>query len=221
MKKIMVLILLGICANTGAKAYDIHTTYCATSGSSCLWCMAGGTTHSSDCVAAYAGCGGRDATNVAVGSSSGGLTCTSSGFCYSSCSSQWVPHPTIPHMQVLETCNGCKCTNCTTTDTMQCESGYEQVGEECLLKCEYGYERIGVECLKKCGNNLYRNENGECVRCPQVQRLNSTGEYVDFYGVKMGTTSSSITFCRLPQGSYMDDGGYYSISGGICFWDEE
>lgn len=221
MKKIFVGVIcfwMFVFTNSFAASYTIDG-YCARNTSyQCLWCLGGGSTQAGNCKSTYAGCT-KGVTNVSVGSSSNGVKCTSSGFCYTSCSSQWIAHPSIPHMQVLQTCSGCKCSDCVSTSTVQCETGYEMVGDLCLEECPYGYERVGENCLEKCNNAMYRNEFGECVRCPQVLRKNTSGEYVDFYGMKV-RQESIITWCFLPPvGEYKDETGEFTLDG-TCYWTE-
>lgn len=219
MRRVMVIgivfLLLGLPGS--ARAYTIHTTYCANDNSSCAWCLGGGTKHSADCVAAYAGCGNKDATDVAVGSSIGGLNCTSSGFCYASCSVQWVNHPTIEHMEIQRICSGCKCDSCSNTDVTRCASGYELDGYKCVVKCEGYSELVNGKCVPYCAANMYR-ENTECVPCPSFT-VASTG--LERPGFRDSYTPSLKTNCYLRQGVFINEKGTYQVRTSKCPWVED
>lgn len=217
MRKVFILCLVGLGVTGQVWGYDIHTTYCANNGYSCAWCLGGGSTHSSDCVAAYAGCGNKDATNIAVGSSIGGLRCTSSGFCYDTCPVQWVTHPTIEHLEIQRLCSGCKCSSCSNTDVTRCASGYEMIDGVCVIKCEGYSELVNGKCEPYCEANMYR-AGVECVPCPSVTMANNGVErpgFRDYY------TPSLITNCYIRVGNYTDEKGTYQVRTSKCPWVED
>lgn len=189
-----------------AENYTInYNNYCAsTSTYRCLWCASGGTP-AGNCVADYAGCTGG-AEIVQVNYNSNGIRCTQSGFCYNSCSGRWVIHPTIPNMEVWQTCSGCTCSDCKNTTTTQCKSGYELSADgKCLVKCAYG---------------KYRDDKGTCVACPKVLRKTSSGDLVDFYGMRVSGESIKKN-CFLPYNiEYEDETGGFSVIGEYCYWEK-
>lgn len=169
----------------------------------CLRC--GGDKGVGNCTKTYAGCA-SGLTDVSVGYSGNGVTCTTSGFCYTYCSPQNIPYPEIEHGVQTTICSGCLCNqNCTTTIT--CESGYEYSGGKCNPKCRSGLESVNGQCERVCDIWQYRDENGECQDCPLSDNAdygegysewNGWSDYgYDYYNSEYGSRSAKKTECYI------------------------
>lgn len=130
MKKIFMAgcIMVGV-ANTAFAGYSTSigkdcVYYMESDGSNghCYWCYAVSSIAPSDCRAGYAMC--TDAgTVLSVNASIGPYSCTSAGFCLTSCSGeQW--YDTGNGYEIKQIASGCWCDSWTSTSETRCAAGY-------------------------------------------------------------------------------------------------
>lgn len=185
--------------NSFAASYTIDG-YCARNTSyQCLWCLGGGSTQAGNCKSAYAGCT-KGVTNVSVGSSSNGVKCTSSGFCYTSCGTRT---RTENGATITEQGSGCLC------DT------WTVISIEAYCQYGYYYSTDAKECVRCPGV--------PCVECGMDSEEGMS------YGTTASLANMTLEDCYLQPfdrtySVYSDETGEYIIEGNSwsarCYWTE-
>jgi len=150
--------------STAAHSYTISSKYCAADTSyKCVWCLGGGATHAGNCVPQYAGCTGG-VTDVSVGSTTGNVRCSVTGFCYTSCGTRT---RTEGNLTITERGSGCTCDEWTVESvTANCSYGYYYSASagECV-RCP------SVMCADGCVDNEYIDENGQAWAYGQTSSM--------------------------------------------------
>ncbi len=239
MKKFSFAMLIIICVGTDASADNWSLgTSCAynrsgsSAGNPCAYCLGDGASAPGNCTPSYASCANKPVLQISVNSSLGNVECTSSGWCYSSCSdsrnpdgsrSNWVDYSGHPNMEVWEEKSGCTCSNSKLDTTRtRCKSGYEMVEDECLAACPTGWKRRGKKCLETCTLGYYSGEDGTCVACPSLMSVSQDedGQWQNA-GLKYATgagTGATVSQCYLngnsPDLYFSDETGVWQIT--VC-----
>lgn len=185
------------------SALGIEGDYCISRNGYCYWCNTQGPSSSGYCDRGYAGCTNTDQIVI----SSGGTTtdqsgytrkCSSSGWCYSSCSWKTPSYRYTDigdgYSQIESNNNGCFCNEWARTYV-----------DGSAYVCSDGYY----------GTSNASGYSG-CTRCPSYQ--NAAGE--TFYGESMAGMNKLITSCWLDgeNGPFSDDTGVYEISTDKCMY---
>lgn len=149
MKRILFGLLFAGCV-MHAHAVTL-SDYCITSAAGCVWCSANASANAQQggfCNGQYAGCSNGERVVGSGGTASDGrgtFTCTTSGFCYTSCNeTRWYNDGS--GTELFQRASGCKCDQWTTTSQSRCASGYygDSTQYQGCKKCPEYIDGVGM-----------------------------------------------------------------------------